>query len=350
MTNLSVLVQLYSNLSESEKQRFLKSLAETEKTVTKDLPETKDEFLSTLRAKKLTACPHCKSTNFVKNGHSKDGQRYLCKSCKCTFCSATKSLTSYSKHDISVWKKYVHCMMNRLSIRASARECGLSVKTSFEWRHKILDALQKRAKAVKLDGIVEADETFFRLSFKGNHKKSGFKIPKKEKVVGVNGNKVSKRGISRDQVCVPCAIVNGKAVSRISNLGRPNVQSLRAVFTKRVKEGSVLVTDRNYSYKIMSELENLDLVQILSAKKKSGVFTIQHINSYHAQLKSFMYPFRGVATKYLNNYLVWHNFTNHASGSFEVKERRMFNTANRVWANTKSATLSHRDPVPVLIS
>ena len=91
MTNLSVLVQLYSNLSESEKQRFLKSLAETEKTVTKDLPETKDEFLSTLRAKKLTACPHCKSTNFVKNGHSKDGQRYLCKSCKRTFCSAENS-------------------------------------------------------------------------------------------------------------------------------------------------------------------------------------------------------------------------------------------------------------------
>ena len=32
---------------------------------------------------------------------------------------------------------------------------------------------------VKLDGVVvEADETFFPLSFKGNHKKSNFNLPR----------------------------------------------------------------------------------------------------------------------------------------------------------------------------
>lgn len=31
---------------------------------------------------------------------------------------------------------------------------------------------------VKLDGVVEADETFFALSFKGNHKKSNFNLPR----------------------------------------------------------------------------------------------------------------------------------------------------------------------------
>ncbi len=242
-------------------------------------------------------------------------------------------------------------MMNKLSLRASARECGISVKTAFDWRHKILDALQKMAKQVRLDGIVEADETFFRLSFKGNHTKSGFKIPKKEKVIGVNGNTVSKRGLSREQVCVPCAVTSdGLSISKISNLGKPSLQDIRNVLTNRIKENSVLVTDRNYSYRIFSEIENLELVQVLSAKRKNGSFSIQHINNYHSQLKYFMKPFRGVATKYLNNYLVWNNLVNYASGSFEHKEQVFCNFVNKVWTRTKSVTLSKRNPVPVLRS
>ena len=35
--------------------------------------------------------------------------------------------------------------------------------TAFLWRHKILDALQNMADDVTLDGIIEADETFFAM-------------------------------------------------------------------------------------------------------------------------------------------------------------------------------------------
>lgn len=34
--------------------------------------------------------------------------------------------------------------------------------TAFVWRHKILDALQNMVDSVKLSGIIEGDETFFR--------------------------------------------------------------------------------------------------------------------------------------------------------------------------------------------
>ena len=47
-----------------------------------------------------------------------------------------------------------------------------SRNTAFLWRHKILDALQNMADDVTLDGIIEADETFFAISYKGNHSKS----------------------------------------------------------------------------------------------------------------------------------------------------------------------------------
>ena len=65
--------------------------------------------------------------------------------------------------------------MMGLSIRKSAAKCGISNATAFYWRHKILGALQNITEIKqKLSGIVEADETFFPLSFKGNHSKDGF--------------------------------------------------------------------------------------------------------------------------------------------------------------------------------
>ena len=55
-----------------------------------------------------------------------------------------------------------------MSIRQCAEHCGISIPTAFEWRHKILDALQNMQNEVILNGTVESDETYFPLSFKGS--------------------------------------------------------------------------------------------------------------------------------------------------------------------------------------
>ena len=58
-------------------------------------------------------------------------------------------------------------------------------------------------------------------------------------------------------------------------------------------------------------------MQLKSGKSKQGIYNIQHINSYHSELKRFLYAFKGVSTKYLNNYLIWHNFVNYAKETDE---------------------------------
>ncbi|GFZ33247.1 hypothetical protein CSC2_37730 [Clostridium zeae] len=37
---------------------------------------------------------------------------------------------------------------------------------------------------------------------------------------------------------------------------------------------------------------------------KEGIYHIQHINTFHRKLKKWMNRFNGVATKYLDNYLL----------------------------------------------
>lgn len=134
----------------------------------------------------------------VRNGHRKDGtQRYVCKDCGKSFVIATNSIVSGTRKDLSVWEQYIDCMMNGLSIRKTAVACGIHRNTAFLWRHKILDALQNMADDVTLDGIIEADETFFAISYKGNHSKSKtFAMPRK---AHKRGHSTHIRGLSQER-------------------------------------------------------------------------------------------------------------------------------------------------------
>ena len=59
---------------------------------------------------------------------------------------------------MAVWQKYIHCLVEKYSLRKTVKICGICVATAFYWRHKILNALQNMQNEVKLNGIIEADE------------------------------------------------------------------------------------------------------------------------------------------------------------------------------------------------
>ena len=164
-----------------------------------------EDFVAKERFANGRVCPLCGCIHVVRNGHRKDGtQRYVCKDCGKSFVIATNSIVSGTRKDLSVWEQYIDCMMNGLSIRKTAVACGIHRNTAFLWRHKILDALQNMADDVTLDGIIEADETFFAISYKGNHSKSKtFAMPRK---AHKRGHSTHIRGLSQEKVCVPCAV------------------------------------------------------------------------------------------------------------------------------------------------
>ena len=176
-----------------------------------------EDFVAKERFANGRVCPLCGCIHVVRNGHRKDGtQRYVCKDCGKSFVIATNSIVSGTRKDLSVWEQYIDCMMNGLSIRKTAVACGIHRNTAFLWRHKILDALQNMADDVTLDGIIEADETFFAISYKGNHSKSKtFAMPRK---AHKRGHSTHIRGLSQEKVCVPCAVNrNGLSISKITN-------------------------------------------------------------------------------------------------------------------------------------
>ena len=153
----------------------------------------------------------------------------------------------------------------------------------------------------------------------------------------------------KKKVCVPCAVNrNGLSISKITNTGRVSTRDLHHIYDGRIKTNSTLVTDKMNSYVRFTNANGIDLVQLKTGKAKKGIYNIQHINSYHSQLKRFMRGFNGVSTKYLNNYLVWNNLVNYAKES-DMEKRNIFLTF--VLATLKTAKcrdLSNRPAVPLV--
>ena len=70
----------------------------------------------------------------------------------------------------AVWKEFLRCMSEGLSLDKTAERCGITHATAFVWRHKVLDAIGDALKDTELTGIVEADEAFLPVSYKGDRK------------------------------------------------------------------------------------------------------------------------------------------------------------------------------------
>lgn len=333
---LEIIKQLFQNLNADDKKLFLKSIKEKEQ-ISEKLNFTRN----------LTNCPHCHSKHFKKNGTKNSKQRYICLDCHKTFANTNNTILYGVKKDLSVWQKYIHCMVEKYSLRKTAEICGISLPTAFAWRHKILDTLQEMMNEVRLDGIVEADETFMPISFKGNHK--NFNLPRLAKQRGTAN---TKRGLSKELVCIPCVInLNRRSIAKISNLGKPNLVALQKVLNGKIQKDSVFVTDSLRGYLKLSNDMELNHIRIPRNKHSNGSFNIQMINSYHSILKAMLiYTFKGVSTKYLNNYLVYHNFVNFAKETKNDKEKILFKHIISANCISKSINVANRPAVPLLVA
>ena len=131
--------------------------------------------------------------------------------------------------------------MQRLARRQELRR---SPTTIFRWRHRFLRALQDVG-GRRLDGIVEADESFFRRSFKGHR---GWKrgMPPIARNPRYRGGPVHLRGLSHLLAPVETAVDRGGGeYNRVLNTRADVVHTLRT----RIAPGRVLCSDGLAGYR-----------------------------------------------------------------------------------------------------
>lgn len=340
--SVNLIIEAIKMLTTTEYKEFVGKLASLQR------PEDSiDAYVEEQRFSNGRQCPMCGSSKVIRNGKRKDGvQKFCCKDCGKSFVAKTNTVVSGTRKSLETWMKYIECMMNWASVKDAAERCGISESTSFLWRHKILDAMQLLVDDTMLEGIVEADEAYLPISYKGNRKKS--KDFDMQRAPRKRGSEIHKRGLSNELVCMPCAIDrNGKAIGKATNLGQCTSDDINGLLGGKVKGQSAFCTDGNSVYRKLSKNEDLNLIQLKGGRAKKGIYHIQHINSYHSELKRFLvHNFKGVSTKYLNNYIVWNNLVNFAKETYQEKAAQFLNYVLTTTFSESSRDVPNRPPLP----
>jgi transposase-like protein len=240
-------------------------------------------------------CPHCQSNDLRSWGSSNKLPRYRCYDCGRTSNPLTGTpLARLRKREH--WFHYACALIEGVSIRRVAAECGINKNTAFLWRHRFLKAVAEH-QAVHEHGIVEADETFFLESFKGQRQ-----LPRPARQRGGVGK---SRGTGTDQI--PVLIVRDRSGATADFiLKKVDVDHVSQVLKPLVDTDACLCTDGAAVYESFAKAENIEHQIILARGPHArGAFHIQNVNAYDSRLKNWMIRFHGVATKYLANYLGW---------------------------------------------
>lgn len=345
MSNVSTILADVRSLSNNEKEELFNAIGEilTISSYSNNLTQEVRES----RFSKGKICPHCTSEIVVRNGKYKGKQRYICKTCKKTFSDFTYSPVAHSKKPMDKWLAYAKCMIMGYSVRKSADAVDINSATAFFWRHKILEAVKKYMGFGSVDGIIKADETFFSISFKGNHKKSKtFTMPREPHK---RGKKAEKRGISKEKVCVACAIDRaGNIIMDLICLGIMTSKQLEGFYGGHIGDSSIFCTDSHKSYVKFTQNFELDHKRVKSGYYKEGAYHIQHINSLHSKLKKWIKDFNGVSTKYLSNYLYWFKWLQFFNEDKEiVKSKNFLVHSNSNFVKINIDNLKSKAPIPV---
>jgi len=294
MTPLKKLHQDYQNLSEEDKQAFIAEIF-AQSTGQAEVSSIKEE----IHQVRNRHCPHCSSHSIVANGRNKGVQRFRCKECGKNFSENTgTSIANLKKGHL--WKNYIRHMFEGHSIYKCAKLTGISIQTSFDWRHKVLSSLQSLSPE-GFDGISESDDIFFNYSQKGS--KSLTRAPRKR------GNDGIRQGVSGDKVAVILTCDRNKRKDlKVAKRGRIRKADLVEALSGKFGSETVLCTDSHRSYTAFAKQEGLTHQKIHARKKqyvKDRIYHTQNVNQTTRALKDWMNKFNGVATKYLQNYLAW---------------------------------------------
>jgi transposase-like protein len=261
------------------------------------------------------ACPDCHARALGAWGSSHGLRRYRCKTCGKTFnCLSGTALARLRMRDR--WLGYAQELIAGSTVRAAAKRCGVDKNTSFLWRHRFLTHMAEH-RASHESGIVEADETFFLESFKGQRH-----LPRPARK---RGGKAQTPGLGPEQI--PVLVVRDRggrtADFKLAALDR---QSIEQALKPLIDPDAILCTDGAAIYRTFCAQSTIEHhpINLKQGQRVDGAFHIQNVNAYHSRLKSWMRRFHGVATKYLQNYLGWRRmlerYKSDISTSFCLRE------------------------------
>ncbi len=224
------------------------------------------------------ACPRCNSTAFHKYGRQLGIQRYCCRNCRRTF-NETVNTPFHGIHNKQKMQDYLLTMHDQQSIRTASKQLGISVPTSFSWRHRILASLKEQTT-------------------------SSFSSPAGVCEIQLPHSVKGKRGFHNNTMPDSRTILISHA------RGLPTLQMLKS-HKKPLEAAVLIISNLQLNTKIAVDKTSLltrtthKIPHTIMQNRSEAISLIELASNTASKLACWMARFNGVATKYLQQYWNW---------------------------------------------
>ena len=303
MDTINKIKEKYRGLQPKHQTKIVNELLSEHELNGVILEEAKEELK---HKRKNKPCPYCHSTTVYRRGKQNGSQTYQCQDCKKHYRETTGT-PLYNIQIKEKWQSYLDLMERGMPIKKIAKELGISIQTSFDWRHKILSSLEQFIPATLKD-TVECDELEFSLSNKGER---NLKRKPRKRANDFKRNE-NKGEVSVVQVITAVERETGNKFFKVVASKRLTKKQISMALAGRIEDGTTLITDKHNSYKSYAKdnkgIKHKRLLAKEHVDRKDKTIHLQKVNNVHSQVRDFIKPFNGVSSKYLQNYLNWYAY------------------------------------------
>ena len=214
-------------------------------------PDTAMAFVVTLRWPSGVSCPRC---NAEKPSYLRSRRIWKCRSCKRQFSVKVGTIFEDSPLSLDKWLPALWMLANcknGISSYELGRALGVTQKTAWFMLGRIRLAMQTKSFFQKLDGEVEADETFIGGLAKNMHMEKRMRTPRKGTTlsgkVAVMGLLQRRRGQKHAEV-------------RLNVIKTTRVKEVESHIYANVEKGSDMFTDKLQSYQYLKRNFNHEAI------------------------------------------------------------------------------------------
>lgn len=267
-----------------------------------DQPRATGEAVSLLESGRTDSCPDCRGRRLYRWGRQSELQRYRCRDCGRAFNALSATPLARLRHK-GRWLGYGQALAGGLTVREAARRCHAHKDTSFRWRHRFM-RIPAESRPARLRGVVEGDETYFPLSYKGQRR-----LPRP---AHRRGGASHQRGTGGEKA--PVLVMRDRhGATADFKLAKADVAGESPLVRDKVARDAVFCSDGGASLQLSVRAAGIEhrALNLSAGIRVAGAYHIQNVNAYCSRLKWWMGRFHGVATKYLQNYLGWRRWLDH---------------------------------------
>ncbi|MGE4572736.1 MAG: transposase [Candidatus Izemoplasmatales bacterium] len=253
-------------------------------------------------------CPKCGSYGpLSKNGKSPKGvQRFKCPSCERTFI-LDESSTKHLHTSDYFFKKFIGYMIDDVTLEVISRNLNINIKTAHYYRYLVFHALSDYQSEIKIGGTILIDETFISIR------------EKKYKIYRADGKDL--RGLSFNQLCVITLInLQGISLAKVSSRAMALPEHYKLLFNRNIYNPKLFIHDGNT--KQYQFINQFNCEKVNARKDQSEMYSTEIIDSYHSNLKRYLFKHAGHRLKYLQHYLNFFVFRQNYLAKNNIRNMR----------------------------